>query len=209
MKTSEQGLFVLPESAAVILAAGFSGRMGKPKLALPFDKHRTFVEKIVDVFRTSGVQKVVLVVNAEGKEWLKRKKIFPEEEKVTVVFNAFPERERFFSVKTGMQRVKEARAVFLHNIDNPFIPETLLPALAETFRPGGYSVPQYEGHGGHPVLFSREIVQDIVHYPGYDINLRDFLQSYPKLVYPVEDNRVLININSPEQYQRYFGKMPF
>ena len=199
---------LLQHTAALIPAAGFSGRMGIPKVALAFDQNRTFAKKIVETYLEAGVQKVILVVNRQGKTALEEKQCRFDENQVQVVLNPFPEKERFFSLQTGMRFLQDFRAVFLQNIDNPFIRPGLLKQLTACYEPKGYVVPQHNGRGGHPVLLSQEIVSALVSFPNEKENLRHFLQVYPKVTCPVESDEILININSPESYRHHFNSPP-
>ncbi len=193
---------------ALIPAAGFSGRMGIPKVALAFDQKRTFAEKIVESYLEAGVQQVVLVVNRKGRAALEKKQCRFDEARVRIVLNPFPERGRFFSIQTGLKFLQDFRAVFLQNIDNPFVrPETLWQ-IAARYEPGSYVVPQYNGGGGHPVLLSQKIISALVSFPDKKANLRDFLHGYRKVPCPVDRDEILININSPDAYRHYFNSPP-
>jgi molybdenum cofactor cytidylyltransferase len=195
-------------SAALIPAAGLSGRMGVLKPLLFFDEKSTFAEKLVETYLQAGVQKVVLVLNPETAAWFGEKKRRFHPARVAVVVNPHPEKGRFHSIRMGLEKLTDFRAVFLQNIDNPFVEEDVLQGLAECFEDGGFVVPQYNGRGGHPVLLSREIVRAISHTQPESQNLRHFLRDYPKIVYRTENPGVLININTPEEYKRYFGRLP-
>ncbi len=198
----------LQDFAAVIPAAGFSGRMGIPKVALAFDQKRTFAEKIAESYLKAGVQQVVLVVNKQGKAALEEKQCRFDETRVRIVLNAFPEKERFFSLQTGLRFLQDFRAVFLQNIDNPFVRPETLRQIAALYEPGSYVVPQYNGRGGHPVLLSRKIVSELVSFPDEKANLRDFLHGYQKIYCPVNRDEILVNINSPDAYRHYFNRLP-
>ncbi len=193
--------------SVLILAAGFSGRMGVPKLSLPFDRNQTFMTKIIRSYQSAGCEKIVVVVNKPGQEFLKQHKLFSDKSNISVALNAFPERERFYSLQTGLETLQDGKPVFIQNIDNPFVRPALLHRLAEAFKPGTFVVPVYNGRGGHPVLLSGKIVSDLVTFPDYRQNLRDFLQAYPKINCPVEDEKILVNINSPKEYRKYFGRL--
>ena len=196
---------LMKDFAVLILAAGFSGRMGVPKLSLRFDKNQTFAEKIVHTYQAAGCKKIVLVVNRQGQKFLRHQKLFPSDNNVSVVFNAYPERERFFSLQTGLKSLRNGMPVFIQNIDNPFVRTATLQKLIRAFKPGAFVVPRYNRHGGHPILLSAKIVNDLVAFPDYRQNLRSFLQAYPKIICPVEDENLLANINTPEAYRKYFG----
>jgi len=68
-------------------------------------------------------------------------------------------------------------------------------------------VPHHNRHGGHPVLLSGKIIRNIKALNNYRKNLRDFLQAYQKIDCLVADEKILVNINSPAEYRKYFGKL--
>ncbi len=195
--------------AVVVLAAGFSGRMGKPKWSLPFDEKQTFIERITQTYLQAGCGKVVLVLNREGVASVERRGLLKENRRVLPVLNPFPEKERFFSVQTGLKALQDHPAVFLQNVDNPFVTSDILFCLAGSFRAGAYVVPQYGSRNGHPILLSGKIAGDLVASSNEKENLRRFLRKYPKIICPVQNERILLNINTPEAYRRVFGKADF
>ncbi len=195
---------ILKNFSVLILAAGFSGRMGVPKFSLSYDKNQTFLTKIIRSYQSAGCKEIVVVVNRQGQEYLKQQKTFFAGNDITVVLNTFPERERFYSLQTGLKMLSNGKPVFIQNIDNPFVETDLLYRMADAFEPEAYVVPRYNGRGGHPVLLSAKIVSDLLASTDYRQNLRDFLRPYPKINCPVEDEKVLVNINSPQEYRKYF-----
>ena len=197
----------LKDFAVLILAAGFSGRMGVPKLSLRFDKNRSFAEKIIQTYQSAGCENIVLVVNRQGQEFLDKQNISFSPKSISVILNAHPERERFFSLQTGLKSIREGVPVFIQNIDNPFVSLELLQNLTAKFHPESFVAPRHNGHGGHPVLFSPKIIRDLVAAPDWSQHLRLFLQAYPKINCPVADENIHVNINSPEEYAKYFGKL--
>ena len=194
--------------AVVVLAAGFSGRMGMLKAALAFDDKTTFAEKIAQTFLDAGVGKVVFVLNSKGMNLLKKSSFLSKEKKVTFVLNPFPEKERFFSVKTGMKKLTGFQAVFLHNVDNPFVCKTTISKLTNCLQPDSFVIPRYAGRGGHPILLSQKIVRDLAFSREETINLRVFLSKYSPVFCPVHDEQIRVNINTAEEYARYFGRFP-
>src|SRR6478672_5355362 len=55
--------FVIP---AIVLAAGKSSRMGRPKATLPLDGGDTFLSRIVRTFSAASVEDVVVVVGHDA-----------------------------------------------------------------------------------------------------------------------------------------------
>ena len=192
--------------AVVILAAGKSDRMGTFKFALRFDDEHTFLEKIIKEYESFGCRQIILVLNKNGFEAVKRDKpaIF---EKIKIVINNHPEFERFYSVKLGLKEIEQNIPVFIQNIDNPFIDKNLLTKLSEACRTAynsdtnvEYYVPVYKSSGGHPVLLSPVAVGNIKAIKENDLNFRFVLRKFSRINIPVNDEKVLININTPEEY---------
>ena len=191
--------------AALILAAGYSGRMGMSKAFLPYDANRTFLEKIVSEYLTFGCAPVGVVLNKQGME-LYEKMQPRHKDKITAILNPAPEKERFFSVQTGLKALNFKGSVFLHNVDNPFLTRDILEALASASKENIYVVPTYHEDGGHPILLSQEIVKALIETSDYEQNLRVFLESYDQIPVPVNNPDILANINSPQEYERLFGR---
>jgi len=184
--------------SAVILAAGFSERMGTPKLTMAF-KGRTFVENITSGFYKSGIHEIVIVVNPDTVHVCQA--LFPEENSCTrIVINKHPERGRFSSLKTGLSALKNKYMCFIHNVDNPFAEETVITGMMKSAIPDTFSVPVYGQKKGHPVLISERIISDIITTPQDDINLKQFLKSYHCLHYVSSTDSILVNINNMNDY---------
>lgn len=190
------------EFAAVILAAGDSSRMGRPKLSLPSRDGQSFLEHCVGVFLAFGCSRVALVVNTRG---------FPlasalssgHPARVIPALNAYPGRGRFFSVQTGLKALQPPGAVFLHNVDSPFVDRYILQMLAAHSETADYVRPVFAGRHGHPVLLSGKVVMDVLAEKGEVENVRDYLSRYSQHFVEAPDDRVLININTPADYRRY------
>ncbi len=187
--------------SVLILAAGNSGRMGSLKAFLPFDDTQCFLEKIITEYQSFGISSVFVVLNEKGMVLYKGLKKLKKD---VAILNPFPEKERFFSIKTGLENIPEDQAVFLHNVDNPFIETTVLSALLRGYKPGVTVIPVFEGRGGHPVLISPEIAAAIRKEISNKVILKDVLKRFPTVRVPVSDNSILININTEQEYRKYF-----
>ncbi|MCD4695433.1 MAG: hypothetical protein K8S16_04250, partial [Bacteroidales bacterium] len=93
---------------------------------------------------------------------------------------------------------------FIHNVDNPFVNHCVLQLLFDQLGKGDFAVPVYKGKGGHPVLLSEKIITAIIAEKEHDLNLRDFLKDYSRQEVEVDDETVLVNINTMEEYGNYF-----
>ena len=183
---------------ALILAAGKSQRMGMPKMLLPFGKNKSFLDVIVEGYRNIGCKRIVVVVNERDRPLLDKN---VRDAEFKVVVNSYPERERFFSIRLGMAAMKSIDAVFLHNVDNPFVDSKLLLNMQKELREDEYVVPVFKGEGGHPILLSKNIIQHIAHYRDPSINFKKLLSEFARTDVAAENKQILININTPEQYR--------
>ncbi len=191
--------------SALILAAGKSSRMGKPKFALKFNKKLTFLEEIISCYTRFCCQEIVIVMNEIGKDYLQSQAI-ELSENCTIILNSHLEWERFYSVKLGLQALKLKTPAFIHNVDNPFVNSELLDDMFRLSTTSDYIVPVYKNRGGHPILLSQKIINDLILEEKNDLILSNFLHQYDKKKYEVADASVLININTPELYQTFFNK---
>jgi CTP:molybdopterin cytidylyltransferase MocA len=192
------------KTSALILAAGNSLRMGQFKFSLKFDDEFTFIEKIVDSYIRFGCSEIKIVLNSRGiglMKSLKSKIIEPDQ----IVLNAFPEREKFFSIQTGLRELNQPGHVFIHQVDNPFAIKDVLNSLLDNCDKSDYQVPCYKGKGGHPILISGKVVAEICKINEYDINFRNFLERFKKLKVELDFREVLLNINTQEDYLEFLN----
>lgn len=191
-----------PEHCGVIiLAAGRSERMKKIKALLPFDVKETFIERIVSTYSTWGCGEIVLVTNPEAQKEMEKLELIPKEVKVVINHNL--ELERFFSVKLGLAALRNSVYCFVQNIDNPFIDSSVLDLLYQNRSEKAYVSPVFLKKRGHPVLLNRQGIRTISECADHASNLKEVLRTMECRTVEMPDDRVLININSPVEYQRY------
>ena len=185
--------------SAVILAAGRSSRMGVPKFALKFNNQNTFLEEIIEKYNSFGCNEIVVVVNSEGVSVLDKNKI-KLSDKIKVFINEHLEWERFYSIKLGLKKSNNYHPVFIHNVDNPFVNLNILSSLFDEITATNFVVPEFKNKGGHPILISEKIIKNIISEEKNDLNFRDFLKRFEKKNIEVDDERILVNVNSEKEY---------
>jgi len=192
--------------SAIILAAGFSSRFTQPKALLAFDRERTFLEKILYEYLKFGCVEIAVTLN----EWT----IKAMDEKLTerigevakIIINKNPDLGRFYSLKLACSEVTAADLCFMQNVDNPFVKQDVLERLYDKKSRDGYVIPVYEGKGGHPVLLAHNVLTAIREEKNLKTNIKEFLQRFNRTECPMPDNFVLVNINSPQDYETFLGK---
>ena len=169
-----------------------------------FAKNLTFLEKIITGYSSFGCRQIIVVLNEQGRAYLKENPI-KLSGNITIVTNFHPEWERFYSIKIGLKQVDEFSCSFIHNVDNPFVNEQVLKSLQGGLAGTDYVVPCFDGRGGHPVLLSKKIIKYIISEKNPDLNFRNFLKRHTKNVVEVGDDRVLVNVNTGGEYERFAG----
>lgn len=187
----------------IVLAAGFSRRMGRPKALLPLHE-RTFLESILNVYRSQEVPCwVVLGEDAENTAAVAR---VPRE---WVLVNPRPEDGPLASLRIALRRVPpEAAAVFVHPVDHPLVRSQTLERMREEFLRTGAPivVPVFRARRGHPVLFGRSVFPELFEAP-LEEGARWVVRLHRDEVREVEvdDPGVHGNINTPDDYAAWIG----
>ena len=143
-------------SAAIpglVLAAGASRRMGRPKALLPLGASGlTFVRVICDTLDAAGVSPVVVVTRAELLDSLAA--VVPGAE---LVANDDPDRGQLSSLLAGLETLGAPQAVLMTLVDLPLVhTSTVASLLASWHRTHAPLVrPSYQARHGHPVDLRR------------------------------------------------------
>ena len=114
--------------SAIVLAAGKSERMGRPKALLPIGG-RTFLENILDAISHTSIEDVFVVVGHHRKEI---------EERVAlscVVFNPDYEQGMVTSLQTGIRALPpDSIGAFLFLVDHPVVEAETIEAKKKRTR---------------------------------------------------------------------------
>ncbi len=197
---------MIVETSAMVLAAGKSERMGNPKFALMFKNQKTFLEEIIDRFSEFVCKEIIIVMNLEGKAVFDNLKI-KLSANARIVINPHPGHGRFSSIKTGLDHLSNRTAVFIHNVDNPFVNVGLLKALSTDLGHADYCVPMLKNRGGHPVLISPKVVDAIIKCSRDDLNLKEYLKAFEKKNVKTNDSGILVNVNTIGEYRGLFPEV--
>jgi CTP:molybdopterin cytidylyltransferase MocA len=186
--------------AAIIPAAGHSGRMGTDKALLCWDDGMTFAEKLTDGFSKAGCDPVILVISE------KRPPLLTNPALCTVVVNHRTDLGRTWSIRLGAAKTGATAGCFIQNIDNPFIFTGLVHRMMEMATPGSYIVPVCGGRGGHPVLLGAGIVKDLLS-SGPQVDFLSVLSRFQRKEIVWNDDRILQNINTSKDYRDFLFRI--
>lgn len=202
-------------TAAIVLAAGESRRMGRQKLLLPFGES-TVIGHIVDQVLASRVDRVVVVTGHDraGVEQALRG------QSIVLVHNSRYAAGMLTSIRRGLDAVPpEAEAFLVCLGDQPSITPALINSMLDAYRESaargrfvnghGIVVPSYNDDTGHPIVISTRF-RDRILREFDDTGLRGLIYSHPEHVYrcPVDSGAVLRDMDTLEDYEserRRFG----
>ncbi len=179
-----------PQLAAVILAAGASSRMGRPKPLLQFEG-QTFLDSLIQRFE--GVCEPIIVVLGYAADQVQSG--IARSAQVEIVVNPAPERGMLSSLQSGLARVTHD-ALFTP-VDLPGISRQTIETLAAA--EGPVVIPTYQGRKGHPVRVSRTVIADLLALP-LDAQAPEALRRHDAQLIAVDDPGILHDVDTPADY---------
>ena len=183
--------------SAIVLAAGKSERMGRPKALLPF-RGRTFLGNILEAISHTSIEDTFVVLGHHRDE-IERSVSLP-----SVVFNPNYEQGMVTSFQAGIRALSwDTSGAFLFLVDHPVVEAATIESMIMNLAPNRIVLPTFEGRRGHPVLFSSEVLEEILALPptaGANIVVR---KNPARIVEaPVSTPGILVDIDTPEQFEK-------
>lgn len=194
--------------AAIVLAAGKSERMGRPKALLPLDGS-TFLQHLYDLLKNFSLGEVRVVLGSQAEE-IKAGINIPETD---IVINPDYEKGMLSSFQAGLVALqkKAPEAVILCPVDHPNISVSLIELIIGNFHSSKAEIiiPTRGGRRGHPVLFAGSLFGELLSAP-LDVGARYVIHKFPEKVLEVETDEpgVIQDIDAPEDYRELTGKNP-
>jgi molybdenum cofactor cytidylyltransferase len=187
------------KAAGIILAAGESRRMGRPKALLPF-RGGTFVSEIAEnlarhcepVIAVFGYDAANVMLDALGS--------------FVRVENPDYKMGMLTSLQAGLRAVPEdCDAACFTLVDHPAVASSTVDAL---FRAEGpIVIPRCSGKRGHPVLVRRDIMEEFLAEPP-QAKVRDVIDRHAAEIHylEVDDPGISDDIDDPELYQQLLAR---
>lgn len=192
----------------IVLAAGRSRRMGRPKPFLEMGGE-SFLSRAVAALLQGGCGEVVVVGGSEPAARSVAERAASAGARVAL--NPPGGSEQIDSLRTGLRAAGAARAVVVLPVDVPISDPAPVAALIRGFEmtAAPVVVPIHAGRRGHPVLFARSVFDDL-RSPGLAEGARTVIgMCEAELVeVPVEDPRVLLDVDTPDDYRRLLRNPP-
>ncbi|MBI4265979.1 MAG: nucleotidyltransferase family protein [Acidobacteria bacterium] len=190
---------------ALILAAGDSVRMGRPKALLPDPEGRPFVARLVWTCAAAGVPDVVIVTGAEHDAIVQavsddRPPVAPR-----FVRNPDPSRGPLSSLWAGLDAAAHPtpEAVLMALVDVPMVRPETVRAVIDAWRRLGAPVvrPAVGDRHGHPVLFDRWVFEELRQAPLAE-GAKAVVHAHADRVVnvQVDDEGCVMDIDTPADY---------
>ena len=148
---------------AIVLAAGKSTRMGRPKANLPLETGETFLSRIVQTLYAAAVDDVVVVVGHEADAIVAE---FPRTGAAArFVTNPDYEQGQFSSLLRGLNAVDRpgVMAAIVTLVDVPLVTADTVRAVIDRYHQTHAPIvrPVRGDEHGHPVLIDRSLFDEI------------------------------------------------
>jgi molybdenum cofactor cytidylyltransferase len=191
----------------IVLAAGASSRMGRPKALLRIGD-RTFVRAVLDALRDGGLTEAVVVVRP-GQAAV-------QDEVVRAAFgrcveNEHPERGQWSSLVAGLDAIDTpgVSAVLVTLVDIPLIGGSTVRRLVEraAASPAPILRAVHRGQHGHPVVFTRAVFDELRRADPSQ-GAKQVVRAHHVEDVEVDDPGVSRDIDTPEDYERVRAQQP-
>jgi molybdenum cofactor cytidylyltransferase len=166
----------------VVLAAGASARMGRPKQLLPVGD-RVLLQWIVDAALASHLDEVIVVLGHCAEE-IRAALALPDGARARVVVNPDHAHGQSTSLLCGLRAAdSRSQAVAILLGDQPFVTAELIDRLAESFLSADAVLarpvyPDAGGAPGHPVFLARRVWPQLEKLTG-DRGARALIAAHP------------------------------
>ncbi len=186
--------------AGVLLAAGESTRMGRPKALLPW-RGTTLIE---DCIRSliAAVDRLYIVLGAEAERLLPLVEPHP----VQIVLNQRYREGRATSIAAAARAIDPATsAILVSSVDQPRdlgIHRQVL--TARSARQARIARAVHRGVHGHPTAFAGSLLSELAAVSEAEEGMKSLLRAHAAWILDVEIDSplVLVNLNTPEEYER-------
>jgi molybdenum cofactor cytidylyltransferase len=194
----------------IVLAAGASSRMGRPKAFLPIGSD-SFLTRVCRTLTDGGLDQLVIVSGseaAEAEQALERAGILAR-----LVENRRRDEGQITSLQAGLAIADRpgVDAVLVHLVDAPLVAPSTVRAVADAFRRTHAPIvrPLVGGRHGHPVVFAR-LTFDELRAADPQVGAKSVVRAHAAeaIDVAVNDPGACQDIDTPEDYERLIGRFP-
>jgi molybdenum cofactor cytidylyltransferase len=190
------------KAVAIILAAGEARQMAHPKALIEHEGGKSFLQSLASTFGKAGCA----VLGVVGKD---AEAVREQHPSLALVDSPRWQEGPMESIKAGMAAALEegAEMVLLQPVDMPAVRASTLKSLIKAMGDTDEGLrPEFESAPGFPVVLSRAAAERLMGLEAAQLDAA--LQSVKLRRVLVKDPGVVVNINTPDTYERLFGMAP-
>lgn len=194
-----------PEIAVIILAAGGSSRMGRPKQLLQINEQSLLKRAVVTAI-TSVAGRSIVVLGSDTDEIIKE----IIDTQVDVAINSKWTRGIGSSLKKGLEyaqmKYTSLKAVIVMVCDQPYVNSAYLNKLIEQYKGSGSLIiaSRYAGSPGVPALFDRNLFSTLMALPDEQGAKKVILDNSDKVEY-VDFPDGAIDLDTPNEWSTFLA----
>ena len=194
---------------AIVLAAGKSTRMGRPKAALLLRGGDTFITRIVRTFKSAGVEDVVIVVGHDANAVVEA--FGASDLDARFVENPDYEQGQLSSLLAGLKVVDRPGVVaaLMTLVDVPLVSPATIRAVVDRYRVTHARVgrPVRGSEHGHPVLIDRALF-DPIRRADPAVGAKAVIRANVSAAgdVSVDDAGAFADADTPEDYERLLDR---
>jgi molybdenum cofactor cytidylyltransferase len=190
---------------AIVLAAGESGRMGSPKMLLPYNDV-TVIEQVILNLLDSDIDRVVVVLGAGREEIMSVTRRYD----VFHCYNEDYQTGMLSSVKCGFYSIpRGCTGALIMPGDQPMTGPGEINRVIRTFLESdkGLVMAAHNGKRGHPLIVDMKYADEVLNLPEGE-GLRVLAVRHPEdvLESDTDDSSVLRDIDTLEDYMNEISK---
>ena len=182
----------------IIMASGFSNRMGKDKLLIDVNGKK-IIERVIEAAIYSKLDEVILIYRT------KEVRDIGETYGIKTIYNPNAHLGQSQSVITGVESSEKGAYMFFVG-DQPFISVGLIDLLIDEYNrePEKIIIPYYENMIGMPIIFPSSLREELLKVGG-DKGGREIIRNNPLLIKKVyiDDEYLIKDIDTVEDYERW------
>jgi molybdenum cofactor cytidylyltransferase len=190
---------------SIILAAGESKRMGRPKMLLSING-KTMIEQVINNVTSSNTDNIIVVLGAHHDLLVDLIK----KTEVEYCINGNYKDGMLSSIHCGFKNLpSDFEAAIIFQGDQPLIPPSVINIIIAAYKETdeGIVIPIHKGKRGHPILIDRKYIDEIEKLKSSE-GLRSLSYKHPDDVLEIETDEpgILRDFNTYEDFQKEFNQ---
>lgn len=180
--------------SAIIMASGFSRRMGENKLLMKYND-KFLIEYTLDIISKFDFEEKIIVTQYEKIKEIGKNLNFK------VVINKYPNKGISESIKLGIKNCGESEGYMFFVSDQPLLDKNDIEKLIKAFKEDTsfIIIPKYNNNLGNPVIYPKKYKKDILNLQG-DKGGKSIIKSCDKIKYVNVCENTLFDIDNIDDF---------